>query len=392
MLRRAPGIPTRTGRTASSWTTIEGDELEGAGRIAILTKALADAERAAAAEKAAFDNAKARNAAAKKTLKAAADSVTQAQKDIVSRVKGAGDSVAIRLANKVSAAQRAYTSAEEDRVEAAAALAKDRDDLRKAETELAGAQSDASARSRYDTLMADDGAADDDIQKATIALADAAKRVAAAETAVGTAKAAVKTSDGALNARRTGKAAVAAARKGELADAQAAQSSTYNFEDGNPVSALVDEMLKPDDDNDRGGALVEALDETWDTTQDNAVKIADNMAKIKGLDTGAIGENTVKISNNADAIGGLDGRVGANETAIGGHETRISANEATIVEHETRIAANRTGHRRQCHGDRWTQGRGRAAWKAGSIPTGTPLRRTRRPSEPTRTTSPPTRP
>ena len=71
--------------------TIEGDELEGAGRIAILTKALADAERAAAAEKAAFDNAKARNAAAKKTLKAAADSVTQAQKDIVSRVKGAGD-------------------------------------------------------------------------------------------------------------------------------------------------------------------------------------------------------------------------------------------------------------------------------------------------------------
>ena len=160
-----------------------------------------------------------------------------------------------------------------------------------------------------------------------------------------------------INTPRTGKQAVRDAARTELDKALTAQSGTYNFEDGNPVEGLADELLNTG--GDHGGELVKALDETWDNTQDNearldgllrtvtaedgtemeAGRIVDIENSIVGLTGGDDGgtvnqlrtdldaltamddpetmeDETGAVTRNADDITNLDGRVGINEGDI----------------------------------------------------------------------------
>ena len=316
--------------------TIPPATLTAAKDIAILKNALDAANAVASAELSALSRAKDANTQAKDTLLSAANAVTGTMKGVVSRVEGAGDSVETRLAQRARSTLTASNDANEDRMEGEEILAEDEEELRDAEGELADAESDYNtARTTYDDVLADDGSTADEIQTAEIALADAANQVASAETAVADAKADVRSSSDALNAPRTGLAALAASAKQAYDDALAAQSGTYNFEDGNPVAALADELVKDPAVADQGGALIEALDATWDNTQANR-------AAISGLtgETGQVAINTAGIATNKTDIGLNRADIDTNTANIATNRVDIDTNTANIATNAGGIMMN----------------------------------------------------
>ena len=289
--------------------TIPDTALDAAERIANLKEALDAAEAAATAEKLALDNAKARDDQADAALKSAADAVTSTMRGVVNNVKGAGDSIDTRIAERVRVTRRAFTDAEEDLTEAQDDLAEAQGELRDAQRELADAQGDYDdARTAYDNLIAQDDPDADDLQAAEIAVADAARQVVRAELDVTTARTDVQTATRSINRADEGFQAVRDAARAALDKALAAQSGTYNFEDGNPVEALAEELLKdPEDDaTDQGGVLVDALDETWDNTQDNKARL-DSILTPADEDAG-IDESgrIVEIEKRIDELFGAD--------------------------------------------------------------------------------------
>ena len=359
--------------------TIPDNALVAADEIAALKSRLSAAERAASSEVSALASAKATGKNAKATLKTAAEAVTQSMKDLVSRVKGAGDTIDTRLANKVTSALKAYENDQEDLMDAEDDLEDEQDELDDFEDDLADAQRDYdAARSDYEDLLDDDGATEDEYQEVEVDLADAAKQLAKAGADVKAAKAKVKGIEEDLDTPKTGLRAVAAASEQALADAQAAQSGTYNFEEGNPVAKLADELLKTpaadgDDKVDQGGALIDALDATWDATQENKTAIDVNSEAIEGLtsddsavmgntaaiaaltavddpttadvdESGAVTSNTAAIAAETtarmEADTALGGRIDTNWDAIAVNQMDIDGLEAEDVRLEGRIDTN----------------------------------------------------
>ena len=121
----------------------------------------------------------------------------------------------------------------------------------------------------------------------------------------------------------------------------AAQKAKMTFEEltsdaDNPVTALVQELLKPatgDDAGDDGQALVDAIDTTYDKTVENANAIEELTGE-----EGMVDANTAAIAALTDE----DGPVTMNTENIAANKTMIDANTDGVAENKAGVAANKT--------------------------------------------------
>ena len=133
----------------------------------------------------------------------------------------------------------------------------------------------------------------------------------------------------------------------KLATAEA-QLASYNalqaLDDANPVKALVTSLLKAKDSDgdDDGQALVDAISSNYEAANDAADTANAAMEAVEGLsgDAGMVAENTAAIdaltaedgpiTENADGIVDLDGRVSGNENTLADHDMKLMAKKAYI--------------------------------------------------------------
>ena len=119
-------------------------------------------------------------------------------------------------------------------------------------------------------------------------------------------------------------------------EAQASFAGLFDNPD-DPTVALINELLKNGPEGDDGGALVKAISDTYDVAAGAADAAREVVNELTG-EGGAVAMNTAAISENANDITSLDGRVSANEEEIGMDENGMSR----IDHNETRSMMNRT--------------------------------------------------
>ena len=321
------------------------DAQDAATALARAERRLADAKKEASAEVTALGNAKAAKKAAEKGVEDAQDAVGVTQKSLSDRAKGVGDSAAIRLAEVQRQRQKAFDEADEDLMEAREELDEEQEDLDDAVDEQEDAASDLeSAQDAYDAAVAaeddlEEDAMQDDKDEAGAAVGAAAAELAAADKAAGDAdtdaKSAKDDRDDAQDEVDAESETVAKARKA----LDEAISGSFSFTDDNPAGDLADALVTQ---KDTGGALVEAIDATYQKTVDNKTAL-DAMTDV-GADVDA---NTTAIATNAADIVTLDGSVSTNETGIAANTTAIgvntmgiATNAAEIVRVEGRVDTN----------------------------------------------------
>ncbi len=117
-----------------------------------------------------------------------------------------------------------------------------------------------------------------------------------------------------------------------MAQADQAVHSAYLENEENPASALMDQLI--DGNGADAQAVVVAVSDLYEVTEDNADDVDANTLAIEGNDT--------DIAANATAIAGNDTDIAANATAIAGNDTDIAANVATLEVHEGLVTQNIT--------------------------------------------------
>ena len=142
----------------------------------------------------------------------------------------------------------------------------------------------------------------------------------------------------------------------DLATAEA-QLKSYTdlraLSEGNPVKDLVDALQVPngDDGDDDGQALVDAISSNYEAASDAADTANEAMAAVAGLsgedgdvagnaaaiaaltaedDPDTDADETGPITENADGIVDLDGRVSGNENTLADHDMKLMAKKAYI--------------------------------------------------------------
>ena len=258
----------------------------------------------------------------------------QIKHDAAVKTQGTKQTEATEAGTKLTAAQTAATSAD-TRFTAA----------KTAYNEAAGAIEDGEARSDLDaTEEAALVAAEVEYAGAYVANSGAQKALTAATTATVNAQTALTMATTEVTTAL------------EAVNNPAAHG--YIFDPANPAAALTDELLKAAGDD--SGAIVKAVDETYQATEDNADRLDELLTpestmavldedgepmmdadgnpvtttvpesgRIVDLETkvdgqlGGVGENTADIEK-------LDGRVADNETAIADHDMKLMAKKRYI--------------------------------------------------------------
>ena len=149
---------------------------------------------------------------------------------------------------------------------------------------------------------------------ASAAVTDTASQASAAQTGYDNSLASVLTS------------------QSDLEQAQADQEvhNAYLDNEENPANALMDQLV--DGDGYDAQAVVVAVSDLYDLTEDNADDVEANTVAIEGNDT--------DIAANATAIAGNDTDIAANVSTLAVHEGLVTQNIADIASNDTDIAAN----------------------------------------------------
>ena len=131
----------------------------------------------------------------------------------------------------------------------------------------------------------------------------------------------------------------------EKAQMQQSAHAALAGESDNPANALLNELLKPATDangnpaDDDGQALVTAISDTYEVAKgaaDEAQRVVDELTG----EGGQVAMNTAAISENADDITKLDGRVTQNGEDIASNTGMIMANTASIADNRGMIMTN----------------------------------------------------
>ena len=301
---------------------------DAAVALSVAERRLADAKSAASSEVTALANANAALKAAQNAVKDGEDAVRATMKTLADRAAGAGDNAATRLAQVRNTRQKAYDDAAENLADAQGDLDDAQDELDELQDDLDDAESDlSSAQQAYEDAVearadVDDGQASDtdDETEANAMVQAAAARLAVADTSAQSLSAKVKAAKADVESAQDDvddESEVAGKAKKALDEAI---SGNYEFTEENPAGDLLDALVQQED---TGGALVDAVDAVYQNTASNKEAIDANSAAIEGLDTSAIDENTVAIAENADDIESLDGRVTTNEETLVDHGMKL---------------------------------------------------------------------
>ncbi len=114
----------------------------------------------------------------------------------------------------------------------------------------------------------------------------------------------------------------------------------------NPANVLLNELVKSrtnaDGDvvDDDGQALITAISDTYNVAKGAADQAREVVEELTG-EGGQVAMNTAAISENADNITALDGRVTQNEEDIASNTTMIGENRGMIMANTAGIAENR---------------------------------------------------
>ena len=145
--------------------------------------------------------------------------------------------------------------------------------------------------------------------------------------------------DGATPAKSLTDAAADAQKALETAQMKQAEFAELFDDDDDPTVALINELIKTGGDD--GQALVDAISATYDTAAGAADAAREVVNELTG-EGGAVSMNTAAISENADDITALDGRVTQNEEDIAANTTMIGENRGMIMTNAENIATNAT--------------------------------------------------
>ena len=328
--------------------------------LSMAERRLADAKKEASSQVTALARAESQLKQANDAIKDQEMAVNDAQRTLASRAKGAGDSAATRLAEVRAERQREYNRAADDLDDAQEDLDDAQGEFDDAEGDLEDAEDDlASAQARYDAAQkeladalaaneaepvgANDPFTDEQITALTNARDAAALQLAAADKSVVDADADVRRTRMALMEAQNNyddEAEVAMRLRERLDEALAGD---FEFVNENPAGALLDALVQQED---TGGALVDAVDSLHGATVANAAAIAEigvtgsevaaNTAAI-ATNTADIADHETRISDNEDMLMDHEGRITANETMLMDHEGRITTNEATLADHGMKL-------------------------------------------------------
>ena len=131
----------------------------------------------------------------------------------------------------------------------------------------------------------------------------------------------------------------------EKAQMQQSAHAALAGESDNPANALLNELLKPATDangdpaDDDGQALITAISDTYEVAKGAADQAREVVDELTG-EGGQVSMNTAAISENADDITALDGRVTQNGEDIASNTGMIMANTASIADNRGMIMTN----------------------------------------------------